>query len=478
MTNDNETYEGGGNGVELVHPATQQRPTTQREEFGSLELTTTGELNTASLMAQAKAAIESRYKMALARPRRPDDVRQRILGECRRPKFADEAIYSVPRGRIKDPRTGEWVDNYVEGPSIRFVETALRNMGNTYTKVLITHEDDRKVIVNVSVTDLESNTTYDTDLTIPKTMERATLRQGQSAIGMRTNSAGKRVYVVEAPEGEMLMKQNALVSKAIRTLGLRIIDGDVVAEAMELCNRILADRTAADPDLARKQVADAFATMRVMPSDLEVYLGCQLDKATPAQVDGLRKLYASLRDGQVAWQDVIEGRVKPTAPAPAPAATVPRGAPSSAPSSSAAPAAAPRAPAPAAAPAAEATPPPRQPDPVPPVSVDQAGADGTWQPPPPPDEPETKAEVKGSLETSIDAARQREAERGEKPKRGTAAAKAELARKKAQAPAPAGAGLFDGPPPGDDDLPKWAGGKAPDPATPPVDPKTGKPQAF
>ncbi len=484
MTTDEEN---NGNGAALMHPATQRAVTSSREDFGATELVMSGELATAALTAQVKAAIESRYKMALTRPRNQADVRQRILSECRRPKFADEAIYAVPRGRIKDERTGEWIDNIVEGPSIRFVEMALRCMGNTYTKVTNTHDDDRKLVVNVSVTDLESNTTYDSDITIAKTMERQKLRDGQTAIGVRTNSSGRRVYVVEAPEGEMLMKQNALVSKALRTQGLRIIDGDVVAEAMELCNKILADKTAQDPNAARKQIADAFGQLRVMPSDLDAYLGCPLDRASPAQIDQLRKVYAAVRDGQITWHDIAEGKAPPAAPAQ------PQGSPPGVPSSSAAPASPPaqQAPAvtaaPATTPAPKATAPARQspkaaapalatpaPEPAKPVdkqtAVEQAGKDGTWEPPGPPEEPtNAKAEV-GSFDKAVDAARAREAERAatppaaqpkaDKPKRGNAAAKDALKKQQAEAQPPQG-NMFAGPAPADD-LPAWAGGKQPE----------------
>ena len=63
--------------------------------------------NAALAMAAQQKAVEARYKMALARPRDLDAVRQNMLKDARRPSFASVAIYHKPIGKG------------VEGPSIR-----------------------------------------------------------------------------------------------------------------------------------------------------------------------------------------------------------------------------------------------------------------------------------------------------------------------------------------------------------------------
>jgi hypothetical protein len=269
---------------------------TAREDFGGQELATLAETASTAAAAQAQAAIQARYIMAMKRPRDWDDVRVRLLKECARPSFAEVAIYHKPIGQG------------VEGPSIRFVETALRCMGNNMPECATVYDDQTKRIVRVTVTDLESNVTYSKDVTIDKTVERSQLRQGQTPIGKRTNAQGRMVYIVAATDDDLLNKEGSLVSKAIRTNGLRLIPGDLVAEAEARIRETLNTRDAADPDAARKKLTDGFATLNVMPSDLKEYLGHDLGTASPAEIVTLRNLFVAIRDGEASWTGALEAK--------------------------------------------------------------------------------------------------------------------------------------------------------------------------
>ena len=196
-------------------------------------------------------------------------VRQRLLSECKVPAFARTARYRLPRG--KDRETGE--PNFIEGPSIRFAEAALRCLGNISIESTIIYDDPRKQIVRVSVTDLEANLPYETEITIAKTVERKFLKKGQSFISQRTNSYGDRVFLVEATEDEILMKTNALTSKAVRTLGLRHLPGDMLDEAMRTCLDVSHSDDAKDPQAAKKRLFDAFFEVGVTVEQLQEYLG-------------------------------------------------------------------------------------------------------------------------------------------------------------------------------------------------------------
>ncbi|MET0081249.1 MAG: hypothetical protein ABW119_22570, partial [Candidatus Thiodiazotropha lotti] len=165
--------------------------------------------------AQAKAMIESRYVMAMHNPRNWDDVRQKLLKECRRPSFANNksTFYKKPIGKG------------VEGLGIRFVEVALRCMTNVLIETTTVYDDDDKEIIRVMVTDLESNISYPMDLRITKTVERSKPLDDGSFISVRKNSKGYDVYTIPATDDDLLNKRGAAISKAMRTLGLRIIPG-------------------------------------------------------------------------------------------------------------------------------------------------------------------------------------------------------------------------------------------------------------
>lgn len=252
-----------------------------------------------AVAAQARASVDARYLVALRNPRSWDTVRVRVLEACKRPGFAEGARYSKPVGKKS-----------VVGPSIRFAEEALRAMGNCYVETMVVFDDDERRIIRVTVTDLESNLSYPQDLLIAKTVERSSVRDGQNVIDRRLNTKGQTVYIVEATEDDLLVKQAALTSKAIRTGALRLLPSDILEEAMELVPETLMKKDAADPAGARKRLCDAFYTLGVAPDDLEDYLGHKLDQTTPAELNLLRTIYQALKDGEATWVEVLETKGK------------------------------------------------------------------------------------------------------------------------------------------------------------------------
>ena len=271
---------------------------TAREDFGGHELTVRAETAASAVAAQATAAIQARYVMALKRPRDWDGERVTLLKDCRRPGFAAVARYAKPVGGSK-----------VVGPSIRFAESAIRSMGNLLPEVSTIFDDDEKRIVRVGLTDLESNVSYGKDVTIAKTVERSFLKDGQKALKTRINSSGKPVHVVAATDDDLLNKENALVSKALRGHALRLLPGDILDDAMAQVDLTLKDEHAKDPDAARKAIVDAFSAISVQPSDLKDYLGCDLAQASPADIVELRRVFSAIRDGETSWRDVVASKV-------------------------------------------------------------------------------------------------------------------------------------------------------------------------
>jgi hypothetical protein len=197
--------------------------------------------------AMVRAAVEARYALAIRQPRDLDAVRLRLLKDCKRPRFAEVARYAKPQGKKQDPKTGQWVDNVIEGPSIRFVEAALRSLTNVYPETSVIYDDPRKRLMRVSVTDLEANVTYSHEVSVTKTVERSNA-EGREIISVRQNKKGKPVYTVEATDDEVLVRQNSLVSKTLRVLGLRILPGDLVDEAMDVVQQTQTSQDKADPE--------------------------------------------------------------------------------------------------------------------------------------------------------------------------------------------------------------------------------------
>jgi hypothetical protein len=267
-----------------------------REEFGAKATTAIVETSASAVAARAKAEVEARYILAVNKPRNLDTVRVRMLAEAKRPGFAAVAIYHKPIGKG------------IEGPSIRLAEAALRCMGNVLPETTTVYDDPNKRIIRVSVTDLECNLTYAHEIVIEKTVERSKVQDGQTVVGTRKNSYGKTTYIVTATEDDLLNKQNALVSKALRTLALRILPGDILDEVMATVRAVREQGVRQDPAAARKALVDAFAAIGVLPDALAAYVGHQLDACSPAELLELRGVYAAVRDGEVRWVDALDAK--------------------------------------------------------------------------------------------------------------------------------------------------------------------------
>lgn len=276
---------------------------TQRESFNENALERTAETATTAIAAQARALVEARFVMAMRRPRDLDMVRAKLLRACERVGFAGSATEKVWGSAWFSKPLSK--GDAIEGFSIRFAEEAARALGNIDCTVTPIYDDQERRIVSVVVMDLESNTAFPQSIVFDKTVERKFLKRGQEAKAMRVNSYGDTVYIVEATDDEVLVKQNALVSKAMRNGILRVLPGDIQAECRA---RILAIRegdAAKDPDKVRREVNDAFATLNVLPAMLKDFLGHDLGTATPSELADLRDLFKSLRDGETDWARVM-----------------------------------------------------------------------------------------------------------------------------------------------------------------------------
>lgn len=281
----------------------------QKSGFGTSELVHVRETAVTAAAKQAEAAVNARYIMALQRPRNEDMARQKILHACKRPSFAAVAQYEVKRGRKKGPQG--WEDNWIIGPSIRFIEEALKAWGNVLAETSTIYDDEDKMISRTTVTDLEANVTYTRDFALTKTREKKKLfarddGTQEEAIGTRITSDNKVVYIVRATEADMLQKEASQGSKYIRTLGQRLLPGDLVDEAMRLVNDVLiAGEKAEDPDKARKAIADSFAELGVTPLNLGEFLGHGLDLITVEERVRLRKIFLQIKEGERTWAEVI-----------------------------------------------------------------------------------------------------------------------------------------------------------------------------
>ena len=289
---DNTNIGPGGEILDAPAGALQTLPPAGVQEISSAER---------AAEAEVRAMVEARCIMAYKRPRNLFQSRAKVLDACSRPTFAETAMYRKPVGK-KDGQM-----QYAEGPSIRFAEEAYRALGNLWASLTVQFENAEKRVLRFDLMDLESNNTDSTIITVPKTVERSFLKEGQTAISSRQNSKGKIVYLVEATDDDLQVKQGAMVAKARRDAIIRALPSDVKEDAVEVIKKTLAKRDAADPQAALKRIMDAFQLdLRILPDQIEKYLGHELAVITPAEIQSLRGVYTAIKDGDTTWAEVLK----------------------------------------------------------------------------------------------------------------------------------------------------------------------------
>lgn len=273
------------------------------------------------LAAQEEARIKARAYLAMTRPRDIDKVRQRFLLECSRPSFAEEALYAKPigGGGGEEEGGGKRGGKSIEGPSIRFAEAAAVAMGNIESSAVVIYDDGDTRRMRVTVQDLEANVTHSKDITFRKVVERRFLRDGEVAISARTNSYGKTVYLRKATDDEMLNTENALVSKCLRTLLLRVVPGWLQAEGEATVRSVLANNVKQDPEAQRRRLFDAFAGVGVPVDAVKTYLGHDAATLTEKEHRDLLGVYNTIKNGEASWQEVVEARLAAEEAKPGPA---------------------------------------------------------------------------------------------------------------------------------------------------------------
>lgn len=289
--------------------------TVARQEFGAQQLETVAETSMALLTVQAEAVVKARFTVAMMRRRDWDDVRSKLLRACERPGFAGSATEKVFGAAWYRKPVGEGV----EGFSIRFAEEALRCMGNLDIETLPIFEDERKRILRVTVLDLEANVSIPTSITVEKTVVKRFIKKGEEALRVMVNSRGETTYLMPATEDEVFSKQQNLASKAIRNGVLRLLPGDIQAECRERILKIRNGEAASDPDGFRRKIADGFAKLNVLPSQLKDYLGHELAQSSPAELTDLRDLWKSIEEGKTTWAEIVAAAAEERGEAPPPA---------------------------------------------------------------------------------------------------------------------------------------------------------------
>ena len=253
------------------------------------------ELAPSQAMAEAQFDIQSAITIARRFPRDEIVAEKKLIKSAERPVFADEAIYSYPRGYKQV--NGERVRNYVEGPSVVLAREAARIWGNIRYGLEVTYDDDENRGVRAYAYDMETN--------VKVTMEDSFGKLIQRKIYANGRGTGETKWKV-ADERELRELTNRRGAICIRNCILQVIPSDIVDNVRNACEVTLRRQAESNRDEATKKIVAAFQSVNVSVKMIENFIGHAIAEATADELTELRKIFISIRDGNSAWSEYAE----------------------------------------------------------------------------------------------------------------------------------------------------------------------------
>ena len=221
----------------------------------------------ASDQQRAIAEVQASLLIAQSCPRNELRARDKLLVACQRLRLAEGAVYTYKRGGTE-----------VKGPSIRLAEAAARYYGNLDYGFREVARRPGESEVEAYCWDKESNTRVSRLFTVKHLRDK-----GGKSVALSTE---RDIYEAIASQAQ----------RRVRSAILEIIPGDIIEDALDACEQTMR-AAVLDMPKAIKGVLQAFAPMGVNKVMLETRMGRNIEAFQAADIIGLRRIYAGMKDG-------------------------------------------------------------------------------------------------------------------------------------------------------------------------------------
>lgn len=222
-------------------------------------------------VAEAVSVIRASVEVAQCSPRDEARAADRMLSAMSRPRMAEAAEYSFPRG-----------GSNVTGPTIKLAREVARCWGNMQHGVRIVARTEDEIHVEGWAWDLETNTRVSKESRFAPKIQR------------RVSGETRWVPAEERDLNELIAKKGAVL---VRNAILELIPSDLVDSCLARAAQTLSgedsESLAADRDGKIAATCAAFAQFGVTRAQIERQFG----DWTPETVTTLRKIFNALRDG-------------------------------------------------------------------------------------------------------------------------------------------------------------------------------------
>lgn len=228
---------------------------------------------------QERATAEAQGRMVIAKkfPRDESQAYANIIEACKRPSFAESALYSYPRGGKK-----------VSGPSIRLAETVAMYWGNIDYGIQELSQKEGYSEMMAYCWDMQTNTVSKQQFTVKHIRDK---RGGGQAL-----TDQRDIYEIAANMG----------ARRLRARILAVVPSDVIEAAVEQVSQTLRGGSG-EPlkDRIKKMIA-AFDAVGVGSNTLKLIVGKNLDNLTADDLVDMQGIYRSIKDGQSKVADWLQ----------------------------------------------------------------------------------------------------------------------------------------------------------------------------
>lgn len=242
-----------------------------------------GELQPSASAAAAIQQIQAAVIIAIQKPRNEENAKQRVFTALERFSFADEALYSFPRG-----------DSQVIGPSVYLARELSKFWGNMRSgwqqtaDIQAFGDEPGRVSIEGFAWDLETNNYKSYQQVVKKIIYR------------------KSKGWIEPDERELRELISRIGSILERNAVLNLLPIDLIKECETHATATIT-REAKHQDLAKRTI-NAFVELRITPVMLEQYLGHPLASISGEEATTLRAIFKAIRDGQATWDEYLKDR--------------------------------------------------------------------------------------------------------------------------------------------------------------------------
>ncbi len=222
------------------------------------------------------AQVQGQMIIAKRFPRNEEQSLKKIEAACSRPTLARSAVYEYARG-----------GSSITGPSIRLAEAVARAWGNIKSGLEEIESNDRETKVRAYAYDMETNDIAEMIFTVRH------VRDTKKGTAILTEQ--RDIYEAVANFG----------ARRLRSCILKVIPGDVIDYAVDLCRKTRAAEVKITPETIGK-LEEAFKAFGVNRAQLEAFLQRKLEALTTSQYLRLQDIWTGMRDGVTKAEDFFD----------------------------------------------------------------------------------------------------------------------------------------------------------------------------